>query len=52
MPEEQPPPETPCVVADCDRPAVVYVDVGGGTELDGENAVPMCDAHAAHWRAG
>jgi hypothetical protein len=32
--------------------ATVYVDVAGGHELEGENAVAMCDEHAANWRGG
>lgn len=50
MPQEQPPPGTPCVVEACDRTATVYVDVADGAELEGETAVAMCDQHAAHWR--
>ncbi|MDQ1684707.1 MAG: hypothetical protein QOC82_1444 [Frankiaceae bacterium] len=50
MPEEQPQPGTSCVVAACEEPAVVYVDVSDGQPLEGETAVPMCDQHATHWR--
>lgn len=52
MPQEQPPPGSPCIVDDCQRPATVYVDVTDGETLEGENAVPMCDVHAANWRSG
>lgn len=48
--QEQPGPDTHCVVAACERPAAVYVDVTGGQPLEGESAVPMCDEHARHWR--
>lgn len=50
MPEERPQPGTHCVVAACERPAAVYVDISDGEPMDGETAVPMCDEHAAHWR--
>jgi hypothetical protein len=50
MPQEQPPPGTPCVVETCDRSATVYVDIAGGAELEGETAVAMCDDHAKHWQ--
>ena len=50
MPEEQPQPGTPCIVAACERHAAVYVDVSDGQPMEGETAVPMCDEHAAHWR--
>jgi hypothetical protein len=50
MPEERPQSGTHCVVAACDRPAAVYVDISDGEPMDGETAVPMCDEHAAHWR--
>jgi hypothetical protein len=50
MPEEQPPPGTPCVVDVCERPATVYVDIAGGEALEGETSAAMCDEHAAHWR--
>jgi len=48
----EPPQGTHCVVDDCARAATTYVDVNGGPAFAGENAVPMCDQHAAHWRAG
>jgi hypothetical protein len=51
-PQEQPPPGTRCVVAECSNPATLYVDVGEGADLEEESAVAMCDAHAQHWQAG
>ena len=50
MPQEQPPPGTPCVVDSCDQSATVYVDIAGGEALEGETSAAMCEAHAAHWR--
>jgi hypothetical protein len=32
--------------------ATVFVDVAGYDALDGERSVPMCEVHAANWRAG
>ena len=49
--QEQPPADTHCVVDACGRPATVFVDVSDGAPMEGETAVPMCDEHAAHWRA-
>jgi len=52
MTQEQPPPDTSCVVEACSRPATVFVEVSGGEDIGGETAVAMCDEHAAHWRSG
>jgi len=51
MPEERPQPGTRCVVAACEEPATMFVDIAEGEPLEGETAVPMCDQHASHWRS-
>lgn len=53
MPEECPPPGTPCVVIDCAQPSAFYVHVGPAADLESDDrGVAMCDEHAAHWRDG
>lgn len=52
MPEEAPPPGTPCIVIDCEEQATLFVRVDETGSLEMPNSIAMCDEHAAHWRDG
>lgn len=50
MTQEQPAAGTHCVVDACGEPATVFVRITD-SDIEGETAVAMCDAHADHWRS-